>query len=209
MLYCTVYLLLGKFIGVSVRAGHVWQHYWHYIVGRFVHACFIQLSFQSLKSFEMIFMLMYTVVLPHSEASLSVYIVASFSGKAIGLPCIPIDILTQSSVWGLFLSQYLWCEVTLLSLHFSSIFQLGNILYNRKLLREKTFMNFTVLWLYMKVSSAKFGVWHPLAWQKRAICKSFLCENCIFHQFAKVFFLESFPLYGIFLLRLTEGLGAH
>ena len=30
-----------------------------------------------------------------------------------------------------------------------------------------------------------------------AICKSFLHENFIFHQFAKVFSLKSFPLYGI------------
>ena len=41
------------------------------------------------------------------------------------------------------------------------------------------------------------GVWRPLAWQQRAIRESFLCENCIFHQFAKVFSLESFPLYGM------------
>ena len=41
------------------------------------------------------------------------------------------------------------------------------------------------------------GAWHPLAWQQQAIRESFLCENCIFHQFAKVFSLESFPLYGI------------
>jgi len=43
----------------------------------------------------------------------------------------------------------------------------------------------------MKVISTKFGAWCPLAWQKRAICKSFLRENRI----SKVFFLESFPLY--------------
>ena len=35
-----------------------------------------------------------------------------------------------------------------------------------------------------------------LARQKWAICKSFLRENRIFHQFLNVFFLESFPLYG-------------
>jgi len=57
--------------------------------------------------------------------------------------------------------------------------------------REKTFANFAVLWLYAKVFSVKFGAWHPLALQKRAIR-----ENHYFHQFAKVFSLESFPLYG-------------
>jgi len=31
------------------------------------------------------------------------------------------------------------------------------ILYSGKLSREKTFMNFTVLWLFAKVFSTKFG----------------------------------------------------
>ena len=52
--------------------------------------------------------------------------------------------------------------------------------YSGKLLREKTFVNFTVLWLYTKVFSARFGAWHPLALQKRAIRESFLRENHIF-----------------------------
>ena len=52
--------------------------------------------------------------------------------------------------------------------------------YSGKLLREKTFVNFTVLWLYAKVFSARFGAWHPLALQKRAIRESFLRENHIF-----------------------------
>ena len=56
----------------------------------------------------------------------------------------------------------------------------GNILYSGKLSREKTFANFAVLWLYTKVFSAKFGVRHPSAWQKRAIRESFLLENRIF-----------------------------
>ena len=50
-----------------------------------------------------------------------------------------------------------------------------------------------------KFSPQNLGVWHPLAWHKQAIHESFLCENHIFHQFAKVFSLESFPLYGILL----------
>ena len=52
-------------------------------------------------------------------------------------------------------------------------------------------------WLYAKVFSAKFGVWRPLARQEQAIRESFLRENRIAHQFAKVFSLKSFPLYGI------------
>ena len=51
-----------------------------------------------------------------------------------------------------------------------------------------------ILWLWAKVFSAKFGAWHLLAWQERAIRESFFHENCIFHKL--VFSLESFPLYG-------------
>ena len=40
------------------------------------------------------------------------------------------------------------------------------ILYCGKLLREKTFVNLVVLCLFAKVFPAKFGAWHPLAWQK-------------------------------------------
>ena len=58
-------------------------------------------------------------------------------------------------------------------------------------------MNFVILWLYAKVFSAKFGAWCSLAQQKHAIRKSFLRKNHIFHQFVKVFSLESLPLYGI------------
>ena len=63
-----------------------------------------------------------------------------------------------------------------------------------KLLREKTFADFRVLWLFAKVFSTKFGGMLSLVWHKQAIR-----ENCIFHQFAKVFSLESFQLYGIIL----------
>ena len=54
------------------------------------------------------------------------------------------------------------------------------LLYSGKLSREKTFANFVVLWLYLKVFSAKFGAWCPLALQKRAIHEIFLRGNCIF-----------------------------
>ena len=60
-------------------------------------------------------------------------------------------------------------------------------------------MNFKVLWLFTKVffvkvfsvkfeSVASFG-----GTSKQSV--SFLCENLIFHQFAKVFSRKSFPLY--------------
>jgi len=59
-------------------------------------------------------------------------------------------------------------------------------LYSGKLLREKTFANFAVLWLFVKVSPRNLEVGCPLAWEKRAIHESFLRENPILHQFAKV-----------------------
>ena len=54
---------------------------------------------------------------------------------------------------------------------------------------------FTVLWLFAQVFSAKFGGVASFGAAQRAIHESFLCENRIFHQFAKVFFLKSFLLY--------------
>ena len=51
-----------------------------------------------------------------------------------------------------------------------------NIPYSGKLSREKTFANFTVLWLFVKVFSAKFG--GVALW----CCKS--------EQFVKVFFAK-------------------
>ena len=66
--------------------------------------------------------------------------------------------------------------------------------YSGKLLREKTFANFAVLWLFAKFMKYRGVV--PLARQKWAIHESFLCENCIFHQFAKVLSFKSFPLCG-------------
>ena len=64
--------------------------------------------------------------------------------------------------------------------------------YSRKLSREKTFV---VLWLFANVVSTKFGAYHPLARQKQAICKSFLCKNRIFHQFTKVFCYMVYKVY--------------
>ena len=61
---------------------------------------------------------------------------------------------------------------------------------------EENFRKFCGLWLFAKVFSAKFGgVVSFSAAQARAIRESFLRENRIFHQSAKLFSLESFPLY--------------
>ena len=54
-------------------------------------------------------------------------------------------------------------------------------------------MNFVVLWLFVKVFSAKFGGEVSFVRHKREIRESFFCEN---HQFAKVFSLKTFLLYG-------------
>ena len=66
----------------------------------------------------------------------------------------------------------------------------GGMPSGRKNFEVENFLaNFAVLWLFTKVFSAKFVV----ARQKP---EGFLRENRIFHQFAKVFSIESFPLYG-------------
>ena len=46
-----------------------------------------------------------------------------------------------------------------------------------------------------KFSPWNLGTWCPLVQHKQAICESLLRENCIFNQSAKVFSLESFPLW--------------
>ena len=66
------------------------------------------------------------------------------------------------------------------------------MMYSGKLSREKTFVNFAVLWLFVEVFSAKFGV----LWHSKSNHETFVSENHIFQQFAKVFSLKSFPLYG-------------
>ena len=50
-------------------------------------------------------------------------------------------------------------------------------------MRDKSFTNFGVLWLFTKFG----GVTTSLVEQRRAIRESFLCENHIFYQFANVF----------------------
>ena len=103
--------------------------------------------------------------------------------------------------WALY-SQWKFCATAIWTQY---VTQSRHIIpYSRKLLREETFANFAVLWLFVKVISTKFGAWHPLARHRQAIHESFLCENHIFHQFANVFFLESFPLYGIISIFLED-----
>ena len=77
------------------------------------------------------------------------------------------------------------------------------ILYSGRLSREKTFTNFTVLWLYAKVFSAKFWAWHPLARQKWAIRRSFLCE-IVFFTNSRKFSPSKVPRYTVFKLALLS-----
>ena len=71
------------------------------------------------------------------------------------------------------------------------------ILYSGKLSREKTFANFEILGLSVKVFSAKIdGHTHTLVVAPNDPPK-FSQRISYFHQFAKVFSLESFPLYSI------------
>ena len=71
------------------------------------------------------------------------------------------------------------------------------ITYSGKLSREKTFANFEVLGLSVKVFSMIIdGYTHTLVVVPNNPRK-FSLRISYFHQFAKVFSLESFPLYGM------------
>ena len=72
----------------------------------------------------------------------------------------------------------------------------NSVPYSGKLSREKAFVNFAVLWLFMKVFSVKFGAWHSLVRHKWAIRKTFL-QKSYFSPIHNSFSLESFPLYSI------------
>ena len=56
----------------------------------------------------------------------------------------------------------------------------------------------------MKVFSAKFGRVVSFCTTKASTPQKFSPRKSCFHQFAKVFSLESFPLYGSFILCLTQ-----
>ena len=70
--------------------------------------------------------------------------------------------------------------------------------YSGKLLREKIFTNFEVLWLFVKVFIVKLGGMVSsggiVGSTSEQPVKRFLRENFIFHQFVKVFSHKSFPL---------------
>ena len=74
----------------------------------------------------------------------------------------------------------------------SSDYHIARNFQERKLLRILRFCG------YLRKFSLQTDLWEwgSLVQQKWVICESFLCENCIFHQFAKVLSLESFPVYG-------------
>ena len=75
--------------------------------------------------------------------------------------------------------------------------------YSGKPSREKTFANFEVSGLSVKVFSMKIdGHTHSLLVASNNPRK-FSPQISYFHQFAKVFSLESFPLYGIERIRET------
>ena len=72
-------------------------------------------------------------------------------------------------------SLYYLCHNKLMNTtqHLTAIVAHDIILYSGKLSREKTLVNFAVLWQNMKVFSVKFGAWHPLAWQSKQSTKVF------------------------------------
>ena len=69
--------------------------------------------------------------------------------------------------------------------------------YSGKLSRERTFMNFAVVWLFVKAFSAKFGNEMFFGTAKLSNPQKFSLRKFVFHQFVKVFSLESFLLYSI------------
>ena len=75
----------------------------------------------------------------------------------------------------------------------SNVYMSSRPTVQRKTFEGETFTNFAVLWrLFWR---------HGVLWcGKSKKCTSFLCKNRIFHQFAKVFSLESFLLYGMSFL---------
>ena len=75
--------------------------------------------------------------------------------------------------------------------------KLLQVLYSGKLLRVKTFMNFTVWEPPVNVFSTKFWACHTHLWLHGLVFReSFLRKIFTSNQSAKVFYLESFPPYG-------------
>ena len=71
-------------------------------------------------------------------------------------------------------------------------------MYSRKLLREKTFVNFEVLWLFTKVFFAKFGGVASIVAQVNNSQK-FSPWKSYFPPIFEIFSLKSFVLYGMTL----------
>ena len=60
-----------------------------------------------------------------------------------------------------------------------------HVLCSGKLSREKTFVNFTVSWLYVKVFSAKFGAWHLWHGKSEQSAKVFSAKIVFFTNLRK------------------------
>ena len=73
---------------------------------------------------------------------------------------------------------------------------LHNVLYSGKLLRKKTFTNFRSLWLFL---------WNLEGWNLYGPISRNSWKN-VFHQFTKIFSLESFPLYSTLLHEVLKAL---
>ena len=76
--------------------------------------------------------------------------------------------------------------------------------YSGKLLREKTFANFEVLWLFAKVFSAQFGGCGVFWWHQRAIrknvCESFLPQKFLAVRYLGVYDVICYVVYHSLLL---------
>ena len=75
-----------------------------------------------------------------------------------------------------------------------------DVLYSGKLSGKKTFANFKVLWLFTNIFLVKFGAAVSFGSTSEQSVEVFSAKNVIFHQFTKVFYLESFPLYGTYYI---------
>ena len=65
------------------------------------------------------------------------------------------------------------------------------LLYSGKVSREKTFVNFAVLWLFTKVFFTKFGSVASFDVAKASNLLKFSPQKSYFHQVVQVFSLES------------------
>ena len=68
--------------------------------------------------------------------------------------------------------------------------------YSGKLSREKTFVNFAVLWLFVKGFSTKFGSVASFGMAKASNLLKFSPQKSHFHQVVQVFSFESFLIIG-------------